>query len=81
MSDREILEVVGYAHWASFLINCDGELDDQERKELKAWLADNDVRPFQCTECSEESFFAEPDGGNLLPGDCVTYTFVRESAE
>lgn len=73
---------VGYAHWASYLINGDrsgldisntpsnpdaGDRDVAQADAFAAWLGG-----YIC-DVKGESFFATPDAGGKLPGDCVYY--------
>lgn len=69
----ETVSGIGRAHWASYLINGEpGELEPGEIEaadRFTAWLGGVPV------DCSEESFFACPDGEpGGLKGDCLTYT-------
>lgn len=67
----ETVTGVGYADWASYLINGDASgIDDDDVKaadKFAEWLGGN------ITDVSEDTFFDRPDTGGLS-GDCATYT-------
>ena len=77
MANPETVSAIGYAAWASYLINGDDSgISPDERKaadEFHGWLAGGYCRA-DIVDCDSESFFATPDSPYpSLPGDCVEY--------
>lgn len=70
------------AHWASALINGDfSGLEDEEQHELNEWYETQSacLRPgehIECSDVSEESYFAHSCDADVLPGDVADYTFL-----
>ena len=62
------------AHWASALINADESgMSDSELNEINEWL--DYMKPGYCVDCSDESEFRHRCDADVLPCDCLTYTF------
>ncbi len=71
----ETLTATGFAYWASYLINGDASgLDDNERACADAFAEYLTGGKGSIVDCGEDTFFAYPECGSHLWGDCVEYT-------
>ncbi len=87
MPKFETVTAIGYAHWASYLINGDAtgfdysntpDNPDAGDKEQTAADAFAEYMGAPIVSCGDESFFGLPDAGGKLWGDCIEYTALRE---
>lgn len=74
---REITEYLLPSYWACALINDDySGLTDDEIKEIGNFLKDANGHPVD-VKWETEGFYHYNDAGTL-PGDCVTYVFLKD---
>jgi hypothetical protein len=74
---REVESYTAPSAWASYLINGDDSgLDPSEVSEADAFVSK--VGAGAPVTCDDAGFRWHPDFG--MPGDCQTYTFLREAS-
>jgi hypothetical protein len=74
MSTLKFTEYVLPSNWASALINADESgMTEEDITEMNQYL--DFVKPGFCVGCSDESEFMHRCDADVMPCDCLTYTF------